>query len=80
MWYWEYIIKIWDSIDRREEERSGVVTAENMTDAMNAIESYYGDEIMNVTALKAITDLVFEFDTVNEDDSNFDFVISKKNR
>lgn len=80
MWYWEYIIKIWDSIDRREEERSGVVTAENMTEAMEVIESYYGDEIMNVITLKAITDVVFDFNTVNEDDSDFDFVISKKNR
>lgn len=77
VWYWEYQLKIWDDVDDKEEIRSGVVAADTITEAMKEIEDYYGDEIMEVQMLKAITDGVFEFQYVMED-SDFDFVISKK--
>jgi len=77
VWYWEYQLKIWDEIDEKEEMRSGVVAADTITEAMKEIEDYYGDEIMEVQMLKAITDGVFEFQYVMED-PDFDFVISKK--
>ena len=77
IWYWEYQLKIWDEIDSKEEIRSGVVAADTITEAMKKIEDYYGDEIMEVQMLKAITDGVFEFQYVMED-TDFDFVISKK--
>ena len=77
VWYWEYQLKIWDEIDSKEEIRSGVVAADTITEAMEEIEDYYGDEIMEVQMLKAITDGVFEFQYVMED-ADFDFVISKK--
>lgn len=77
VWYWEYQLKIWDEIDNKEEIRSGVVAADTITEAMKEIEDYYGDEIMEVQMLKAITDGVFEFQYVMED-TDFDFVISKK--
>lgn len=77
VWYWEYQLKIWDDVDDKEEIRSGVVAADTMTEAMKRIEDYYGDEIMEVQMLKAITDGVFEFQYVMED-PDFDFVISKK--
>ena len=77
VWYWEYQLKIWDEIDSKEEIRSGVVAADTITEAMEEIEDYYGDEIMEVQMLKAITDGVFEFQCVMED-TDFDFVISKK--
>jgi len=77
VWYWEYQLKIWDEIDEKEEMRSGVVAADTITEAMKEIEYYYGDEIMEVQMLKAITDGVFEFQYVMED-PDFDFVISKK--
>ena len=77
VWYWEYQLKIWDEIDSKEEIRSGVVAADIITEAMKEIEDYYGDEIMEVQMLKAITDGVFEFQYVMED-PDFDFVISKK--
>jgi len=77
VWYWEYQLKIWDEIDEKEEIRSGVVAADTITEAMKEIEDYYGDEVMEVQMLKAITDGVFEFQYVMED-PNFDFVISKK--
>lgn len=77
VWYWEYRLKIWDEIDSKEEIRSGVVAADTITEAMKEIEDYYGDEIMEVQMLKAITDGVFEFQSVMEY-TDFDFVISKK--
>lgn len=77
VWYWEYQLKIWNEIDEKEEMRSGVVAANTITEAMKEIEDYYGDEIMEVQMLKAITDGVFEFQCVMED-TDFDFVISKK--
>lgn len=77
VWYWEYQLKIWNEIDEKEEIRSGVVAADTITEAMKEIEDYYGDEIMEVQMLKAITDGVFEFQYVMED-TDFDFVISKK--
>ena len=77
VWYWEYQLKIWDEIDSKKEIRSGVVAADTITEAMKEIEDYYGDEIMEVQMLKAITDGVFEFQYVMED-TDFDFVISKK--
>ena len=77
VWYWEYQLKIWDEIDSKEEIRSGVVAADTITEVMKEIEDYYGDEIMEVQMLKAITDGVFEFQYVMED-TDFDFVISAK--
>ena len=77
VWYWEYQLKIWNEIDEKEEMRSGVVAANTITEAMKEIEDYYGNEIMEVQMLKAITDGVFEFQYVMED-TDFDFVISKK--
>ena len=77
VWYWEYQLKIWDETDDKEEIRSGVVAADTITEAMKEIEDYYCDEIMEVQMLKAITDGVFEFQWVMED-TDFDFVISKK--
>ena len=77
VWYWEYQLKIWNEIDEKEEMRSGVVAANTITEAMKEIEDYYGNEIMEVQMLKAITDGVFEVQYVMED-TDFDFVISKK--
>ena len=77
VWYWEYQLKIWNEIDSKEEIRSGVVAADTITEVMKEIEDYYGDEIMEVQMLKAIIDGVFDFQYVMED-TDFDFVISKK--
>lgn len=77
MWYWEYQLKVWDEIDSKEEIRCGVVTGEKITDAMKELDDYYGDEIMEVQMLKAITDGVFEFQYVMED-TDFDYVITRK--
>lgn len=77
LWYYEYIIKIWNNCDSREEIRSGILCADSLTEAAKELEDYYSDEIMEVQMLKAITDGVFEFQYVMED-TDFDFVISRK--
>ncbi len=77
LWYWEYILKIWNSVDDQEEFRSGVVAATSFSEAADLIEQYYGDEIMDIETLKPIVDTVFDFDEVREDDS-FDFHINEK--
>ena len=77
IWYWEYIIKVWDMDEEKEDSRAGVVAAYTMTEAMKSIEDYYGDEILEVHMLKAITDIVMDFDLMNCN-SDFDFTINKK--
>lgn len=78
MWYWEYQLKVFD-IDSKEEIRSGIVSANTFTEAMEEIEDYYKDEIIEVQMLKPIVDNVFDFKYVMEDPSiNFDFTITRK--
>lgn len=77
VWYWEYQLKVWNDIDEKEEIRAGIVAAGTLTEAMKEIEDYYGDDIEEVQMLKAITDGVFDFESVRED-TYFDFVVSKK--
>ena len=77
IWYWEYIIKVYDMDEEKEDSRAGIVAAGTMTEAMEAIEDYYGDEILEVHMLKAITDIVMDFDLVNCD-CGFDFTINRK--
>ena len=77
IWYWEYIIKVYDMDEEKEDSRAGIVAASTITEAMEAIEDYYGDEILEVHMLKAITDIVMDFDLVNCD-CGFDFTINRK--
>ena len=77
LWYWEYTVKVWDMDEEKTAFRSGVTAAYTMTEAMKSIEEYYGDEILAVVMLKAITDIVMDFDLVNCD-SGFDFTINSK--
>lgn len=77
LWYWEYILKVWNDIDSQFENRSGVVSAYNLAEAAETLEGYYGKDIQEVQMLKPIVDSVFEFELVNTD-SDFDFTINRK--
>ena len=78
IWYYEYIIKIWNAADSEEEICSGVVPAENIIEAVNDINNYYGDELIEIKTLKPIVEgPVFDFKEANDED-NFDFIINKK--
>ena len=77
-WYYEYAVIIWNEIDKIEELRSGVVSAESLVEAMKELYEYYGDEIVDVQTLRAITDgAVFEFQYVTED-TDFSYTMEKK--
>ena len=80
MWYFEYIVKVWEKVDDNSFliTRSGLVTGDCLTDAVKELESYYYDELEEIRMLKAITDGVFEFESVKEDHYNFDFIINRK--
>ena len=77
IWYWEYIVKVWDMDKEKEDSCAGVVAAYTMTEAMKLIEDYYDNELLEVHMLKAITDIVMDFDLVNAD-TDFDFRINRK--
>ncbi len=78
IWYYEYIVKIWDDVEDKEEIRCGVVPAESMIEATKEICNYYPEEIMEIQMLKAIVDgKVFEFNYATED-TDFDFRFIKK--
>ena len=77
IWYYEYIVKIW-GIDHKEEMLEGVVPAESMSAAVADIESYYGNELMEIRMIKPIIEgPVFDFQLAM-DEPNFDFVIKAK--
>lgn len=78
MWFWEYIIKIYNEVDSVEEERSGVVCGSDITEAMQGIYSHYGEDIINVLTLKAIFEGdCFDFAEV-EQEEDFDYQIFRK--
>ena len=77
IWYWEYIVKVLDIDEDNPVFRAGIVAAATMTEAMKSIEEYYMEDILEINMLKAITDIVMDFDLVNSD-ADFDFTINKK--
>ena len=77
MWYWQYTLKVWDEIDKKEEMRSGVIAAEDIVKAIETLYSYYGEDIMDVQSLKPILSTVFDFKSASEE-SDFDFEVHKK--
>lgn len=74
-WYYEYIVKICD--DDKEKSLAGILYADSFVSAMQKLDDYYDDELIEVQMLKAITDGVFEFQYVM-DDTDFDFTINRK--
>ena len=79
IWYWEYNI-ICMTVDGTKEKRSGVITAENLIDAINVLTDFYGEEnILNIRTLRALTDKpVLEFDRpFDTEDQTYDFKIIK---
>ena len=76
MWYYEYIVKVL-GINNEEEICAGVVPAESMAAAVEDMESYYGNDLMEIHMLKPIVEgPVFDFQSAM-DESNFDFTINR---
>lgn len=76
IWYYEYIVKVLD-IDDKEEVLAGVVPAESMSGAVADIESFYGNDLMEIHMVKPIVEgPVFDFQLAM-DEPSFDFTINK---
>ena len=58
---------------------AGLVVGENMVQAVEALDAYYGTELVNILTCKAITDGAFEFETVQEDGFDYKVVYAPKN-
>ena len=69
VWYWEYTIVYYNMQDGQYDTRAGVVIAENMTEAIETLNDFYGDNIVDVKTLRAVTDGVLEFDQEFETDT-----------
>ena len=79
MWFWEYTIKIWNEMEEKFEENSGLTTGITFTEAIANIESYYGKNIEEIHMLKPLIEgSVFDFEYAKDLDVNFDFSIIDK--
>ena len=58
----KYKAEVYDSINGTMENVEGVTMAENFTDAMEKIESYYGNDLNEVTIILLEAANVYEFD------------------
>ena len=75
--YWEYALKIYNQAEGIEETRCGVLSADNVKEAMDTIYSYYGDEIFEIESLKEIGDTLLDFKDIEEDEG-YDFRFVRK--
>jgi len=79
VWYYQYKVVLWDSDKDKEEIVTGIVPGTSFSDVVQKLESFYGNEILNITTLKAVFEgEVFEFEYANEDATDFDYVITEK--
>lgn len=79
VWYYQYEVVLWDSGKFKEEIVTGIVPGTSFSDVMRKLENFYGNDILNITTLKAVFEgEVFEFEYANESASDFDYVITEK--
>ena len=79
VWYYQYEAVLLDSDKCKEENVTGIVPGTSFSDVVQKLESFYGNEILNITTLKAVYEgEVFEFEYANEDATDFDYVITEK--
>ncbi len=79
VWYYQYEVVLWDSDKCKEEIVTGIVPGTSFSDVVQKLESFYGNEILNITTLKAVYEgEVFEFEYANENATDFDYVITEK--
>lgn len=79
VWYYQYKVVLFDSDKCKEEIVNGIVPGTSFSDVVQKLESFYGNEIFNITTLKAVFEgEVFEFEYANKDATDFDYVITEK--
>lgn len=79
VWYYQYKAVLWDSDNCKKEIVTGIVPGTSFSDVVQKLESFYGNEIFNITTLKAVFEgEVFEFEYANKYATDFDYVITEK--
>ena len=76
-WFWEYEI-ICNYEDYNPECRHGIVYGDTFSDAMLAIEEYYGTDIVEIHLLRPLMQTVFEFEAITSDSPECTFSIVRK--
>ncbi len=81
MWFWQYKVEVitCEDITCKTKCFTGLVVGENMVQAVEALDAYYGEELINILTCKAITDGAFEFETVQEDGFDYKVIYAPKN-
>lgn len=69
-WYYEYTIECYDDINDCSCERSGVITANTIIEAVELLCDFYGEsQIENILTLKPIMEGgVLEFEAINKNE------------
>ena len=76
LWYYQYIVTIYNEDMHKDETRSGLIAAHGFIEAISKLDEFYNiEEIRN---LRPITDIVFDFEDTNSD-KNYDFFTMHKN-
>lgn len=81
MWFWQYKVEVitCEGITCEKKCFAGIVVGENIVQAVEALDAYYGTELVNILTCKAITDGAFEFETVQEDGFDYKVIYAPKN-
>lgn len=82
MWFWQYKVEVitYEGETCKTKYFAGLVVGENMVQAVEALDAYYGTELVNILTCKAITDGAFEFETVQEDGFDYEIVYAPKTK
>ena len=79
MWFWQYKIKVIDVDNSAPTIIAGLVVADDMVGAVKELDDYYGNDIIDILGLKAITENIFEFTAVRDEGFDYDIIYNPKN-
>lgn len=77
MWFWLYRIKVIDQNNMKERICTGLTVGSTIVQAVEKLDDYYGVDIVDILALRAITEVVFPFEEAMEEPA-FNFTIVEK--
>ena len=67
---YEYSARVWNEIEKEEEECHGVTFGTSYADAVKKLENYYGDTLIEFTIFANEECSVYEFESTQEDFSH----------
>lgn len=67
MYPFEYEVTIYDSLDREITKRHGVTIAKSYKKAVEFIEKYYEEELIDITITSLEESSIYEFELTKED-------------